>query len=136
MNTNMKLYQEFDSVYVKNYEPFKLMVIHFKGSFSGQMVSSGISVVKRNSIYILGVDLDPSKILFNYDGNFDIRRVFAYLPDGKRHYIKTNKRSDYVDKILSKWDDSTSKYEDFRRSNRGKPFRKTILRKRDRCQDK
>ena len=131
MDTNMKLYQDFDSVYVKNYEPFKLMIIHFKGSFDGQMVSGGISVVNRNSIYILGGDLHPSNILLNYDGNFDIKRVFAYLPDGNRHYIKTNKRSDQVGKILSKWDDSTSKYEDFKRSNRGKPFRKTILRKRD-----
>ena len=127
---NMSFYQDFNSVYVENYEPTVLIVIHFNGSFDGDMVSRGLSYVRRNKIYLVLLKEHPDNILFNYSGDFRISKVFAYTSDKRQHWIFTKKASDEVQRITAEWNTSTSKYTDYNRSNKKKTYRKTILRKR------
>jgi hypothetical protein len=105
------------------------MIINFNGSFQGDMVANGNLLVKKDQLFIYGVNLDSTNVLFTYDGDFSIKRVYAYI-DNINHYIITRKSSDNVNNIKSTWNLSTSKYTDFYRTNKGKPYRQTILRKR------
>ena len=127
---NMSFYQDFNSVYVENYEPTVLIVIHFNGSFDGDMVSRGLSYVRRNKIYLIRLREHPANIVFNYSGNFRISKVFAYTSDKKEYGLVAEKASDEVQRINAEWNSSTSKYTDYNRSNKKKTYRKTILRKR------
>ena len=55
----MNLLQDFDSVYVENYEPITLLEIYYTGSFEGDMVAqSWRSIVKRNRMFLFGIKLD------------------------------------------------------------------------------
>ena len=57
-----------------------------------------------------------------------ISLYFSHLNfDKKNNYKKT---SDNIENILSEWDSTTSKYTDYYRNNKSKPYKKTILRKR------
>ena len=125
----MKLFQSFDKVFIENFEPFQFMTIHFNGSFDGDMVTDGNMVVKRNVLFLYGINPDRTNVLFTYSGNFTIKKSFAYIGN-KSNYIVTRKESDDVHTIKSKWDESTSKYTDFYRTNKRKPYGQTILRKK------
>ena len=127
---NMNLLQDFDSVYVENYEPIKMLIIEYRGSFDGEMIARTNHVVKDNHIFFFGIGLDSTNILFNYNGNFRIKKVFAYTMEGKKRWVAVKTTSDDVNRILAEWNVSTSKYTDYNRSNKHKPYRKTILRKR------
>ena len=126
----MNLLKDFDSVYVENHEKTKLLIIEYTGSFDGDMVAGGVVVVKTNHIYVFGLELDTTNILFNYSGNFKIKRVWAYTSSKKRYGIVTKTTSDNVNRILSEWDSSDSKYTDYNKSNKHKSYKKTILRKK------
>ena len=127
---NMNLLQDFDSVYVENPEPTKMLIIEYSGSFDGDMVAKGVVVVKRNHIYLFRIELDPTNILFNYNGNFRIKRVWAYDSDKKRHGIVAKITSDDVGRITAEWNLCDSKYTDYSRSNKYKSYKQTILRKK------
>ena len=130
MNSNMKMIQDFDRVLVEDYEPFQIMIIHFNGSFDGDMVANGDVIVSRDKMFLFNIVLDPTNVLFTYDGNFRIKKSFAYI-DGKSNYIMTKKESDeFQSVLLTYFDGRSSKYTDYNRNNKTKPFRKTILRKR------
>ena len=129
MKTNMKLFQDFDKVFIQNHEPFQLMIIDFSGSFDGDMVSTGNVIINKNKIILLSVEPDVTGVLFAYNGNLNITKAFAYI-DNKKNYIVTMKESDNVNTIKSKWNESTSKYTDFYRTNKRKPYKQTILRKK------
>ena len=129
MNTKMNILQDFDKVIINNFEPFQYMIINFNGSFQGDMVADGSLLVKKDQLFVYDVNLDNTNVLFTYDGNFSIKRVYAYI-DNINHYVITRKSSDNVNTIQSTWNLSTSKYTDFYRTNKGKPYRQTILRKR------
>ena len=129
MKTNMKLFQDFDKVFIQNHEPFQLMIIDFNGSFDGDMVSKGKVIINKNKIILMSVAPDVTGVLFTYIGNLNITKAFAYI-NNKKNYIITRKESDNVNTIGSKWDESTSKYTDFYRTNKRKPHQQTILTKR------
>lgn len=127
----MNLLQNFDSVYIENYEPIVVLIIEYTGSFDGDMVAWGFPIIKRNHIYLFGIDLDSTNILFNYNGNFRIKKAYAYTSDKKKHWIVAKTTSDEVGRITARWDTSDSKYTDYSRSNKFKSYKKTILRKKD-----
>ena len=128
---NMNLLKDFDSVYIENYEPIVVLIIEYTGSFDGDMVAGATSVIKRNHIFLFGIDLDSTNILFNYNGNFRIKKVYAYTSDKKKHWIVAKTTSDNVERITAEWNTSDSKYTDYSRSNKFKSYKKTILRKKD-----
>lgn len=125
----MKLFQDFDRVFIQNHEPFQLMIIDFSGSFDGDMVSTGNVIINKNKIILMSVEPDVTGVLFTYSGNLNITKAFAYI-DNKKNYIVTKRPSDETHNILAIWNNSTSKYTDFYRSNKTKPYKQTILRKK------
>ena len=125
----MRIYKDFNKVYLENYEPSQIIEIFYNGFFSGDMVASGNIILTENKIFLINIELDRTNVLFTYDGNFTIKKTYAYI-DGQIKIIRTYSESDDVNTIQSTWNESTSKYTDFFRTNRRKPYRQTILRKR------
>ena len=123
------IYKDFDKIYLENYKPFQIMVIQYNGNFDANMVANGNFILNKNMMFFYAVELDPTNVLFTYDGNFTIKKAYIYK-DNKFIYINTRNESDDVNTIQSTWNESTSKYTDFFRTNRRKPYRQTILRKR------
>tara|TARA_Y100001963_G_C6733344_1_gene425010 strand:- start:96 stop:488 length:393 start_codon:yes stop_codon:yes gene_type:complete len=129
MKLNMKLIQDFDRVIIENFEPFQYMFMHYNGSFEGNMVANGNVLIRRNILYFYNIKPDETNVLFTYNGNFNIKKTFIYNKN-KRNYILTKKETDDVGGIKSKWNESTSKYTHFSRTNKYKPYMQTILTKR------
>lgn len=125
----MRIYKDFDKIYLENYKPFQIMVIQYNGNFDANMVANGSFILNKDMMFFYGVELDATNVLFTYDGNFTIKKAYIYK-DNKLIYINTRNESDDVNTIQSTWNESTSKYTDFFRTNRRKPYRQTILRKR------
>ena len=125
----MRIYKDFDKIYLENFKPFEIMVIQYTGNFDADMVANGNFILNRDMMFFYGVELDATNVLFTYDGNFTIKKAYIYK-DNKLIYINTRNESDDVNTIQSTWNESTSKYTDFFRTNRRKPYRQTILRKR------
>ena len=129
MKTNMKMIQDFNKVIIENFEPFQYMIIDYVGSFEGEMVADGNVLVNRNRLLLYAINPDKTNVLFTYNGNFNIRKSLVYI-NNKSNYVIVKKESDNVGAIKSKWNVSTSKYIDFSRTNKHKPYRQTILTKR------
>ena len=129
MRTNMKIIQDFDKVIIENFEPFQYMIIHYTGSFQGNMVANGNVLIHKNRLFLYAISPDITNILFTYTGNFNIKKTFAYI-DNKSNYIVTIKELDNVNTIKSKWNDSTSRYTDLNRTNKRKSYTQTTLRKK------
>ena len=125
----MRIYKDFDKIYLENFKPFEIMVIQYTGNFDADMVANGNFILNKDMMFFYGIELDATNVLFTYDGNFIIKKAYIYK-DNKLIYINTRNESDDVNTIQSTWNESTSKYTDFFRTNRRKPYRQTILRKR------
>ena len=125
----MRIYKDFDKIYLENFKPFEIMVIQYTGNFDADMVANGNFVLNKDMMFFYGIELDATNVLFTYEGNFTIKKAYIYK-DNKLIYINTRNESDDVNTIQSTWNESTSKYTDFFRTNRRKPYRQTILRKR------
>lgn len=125
----MKIYKDFNKLYLENYQPSQVIEIFYNGFFNGNMVASGNIIVTENKIFLINIALDRTNVLFTYDGNFTIKKTYAYI-DGQVKIIRTYSESDDINAIESTWNQTTSKYTDFNRTNRRKPYRQTILRKR------
>ena len=125
----MRIYKDFDKVYLENYKPSKVIEMFYSGFFDGNMVAKGNIIVTENRIFFIDINLNSSGLLFTYNGNFAIKKTYAHI-DGKVEIIRAYSESDDVNAIQSTWDESTSKYTDFFRTNKRKPYRQTILRKR------
>ena len=124
-----RIYKDFDKIYLENFKPFEIMVIQYTGNFDADMVANGNFVLNKDMMFFYGIELDATNVLFTYEGNFTIKKAYIYK-DSKLIYINTRNESDDVNTIQSTWNESTSKYTDFFRTNRRKPYRQTILRKR------
>tara|TARA_R100001129_G_C5288915_1_gene239090 strand:- start:489 stop:878 length:390 start_codon:yes stop_codon:yes gene_type:complete len=125
----MRIYKDFDKIYLENFKPFEIMVIQYAGNFDADMVANGNFVLNKDMMFFYGIELNATNVLFTYEGNFTIKKAYIYK-DNKLIYINTRNESDDVNTIQSTWNESTSKYTDFFRTNRRKPYRQTILRKR------
>lgn len=125
----IRIYKDFDKIYLENFKPFEIMVIQYTGNFDADMVANGNFVLNKDMMFFYGIELDATNVLFTYEGNFTIKKAYIYK-DSKLIYINTRNESDDVNTIQSTWNESTSKYTDFFRTNRRKPYRQTILRKR------
>ena len=125
----MRIYKDFDKIYLENFKPFEIMVIQYTGNFDADMVANGNFILNKDMMFFYGIELDATNVLFTYEGNFIIKKAYIYK-DNKLIYINTRNESDDVNTIQSTWNESTSKYTDFFRTNRRKPYRQTILRKR------
>lgn len=125
----IRIYKDFDKIYLENFKPFEIMVIQYTGNFDADMVANGNFILNKDMMFFYGIELDATNVLFTYEGNFTIKKAYIYK-DSKLIYINTRNESDDVNTIQSTWNESTSKYTDFFRTNRRKPYRQTILRKR------
>ena len=125
----MRIYKDFDKIYLENFKPFEIMVIQYTGNFDADMVANGNFILNKDMMFFYGIELDATNVLFTYQGNFRIKKAYLYQ-NNKLIYINTRNESDDVNTIQSTWNESTSKYTDFFRTNRRKPYRQTILRKR------
>tara|TARA_Y100001938_G_C7940890_1_gene354253 strand:- start:12 stop:404 length:393 start_codon:yes stop_codon:yes gene_type:complete len=129
MNTKMNIVQDFDKIYIEKLKKFEFMVIDFNGNFEAEMIANGSFVLKKNKLFFINLNFDNTNILFNYSGDFTIKKAYIYREKTLK-YVNIKYKSDNVDTIKSIWNLSTSKYTDFYRTNKGKPYRQTILRKR------
>ena len=125
----MRIYKDFDKIYLENFKPFEIMVIQYTGNFDADMVANGNFILNKDMMFFYGIELNATNVLFTYQGNFRIKKAYLYQ-NNKLIYINTRNESDDVNTIQSTWNESTSKYTDFFRTNRRKPYRQTILRKR------
>ncbi len=125
----MNIVQDFDKIYIEKLKKFEFMVIDFNGNFEAEMIANGSFVLKKNKLFFINLNFDNTNILFNYSGDFTIKKAYIYREKTLK-YVNIKYKSDNVDTIKSIWNLSTSKYTDFYRTNKGKPYRQTILRKR------
>ena len=106
-------------------EPVALEIFYI-GSFVGEVLGNTVSGMNNKKIIIVFLT-PPEETLIRYYGNFKIKSIKAYSKNNK--LIKTKKRTitDEIGHITSKWDESTTTYENYNQSNRYIPKTKSII---------
>ena len=52
----MRIYKDFNKVYLENYEPSQIIEIFYNGFFSGDMVAGGNIIVTENKIFLTSIE--------------------------------------------------------------------------------
>ena len=128
----MKIINEVNKVFLNDYEKFDYMTIEYKGSFEAEVVSDGYMSIsdKNNKIFLFKTIPNQTGVIFTYKGNLIINKAYHYKNNNKK-YLDVDNYSDETQRINSKWNESTSKYLEFKNTNKNKPFKKTKLIKRN-----
>ena len=115
---NIKIKQYIDEICVENYEDIAYLDIFYHGTFLGEMISDGFVFVRKNRMIITHIELDPSNVLMTYSGNLVIDEIFAYTYDNQKYPVYVSRVVDEIQTIKSTWSDSTTKYEDYNKTNK------------------
>ena len=124
----VKISQYADKIYLDNCSGKKLIEINYSGSFVGDVIPEGVTIMmNKNKICIMDIGKGfDKKVFMNYYGNLVIKNAF-YYEDGVKVPISISRYSDEVNKIYSKWDVSTTKYEKYDKTNKYVKNMKTLL---------
>tara|TARA_R110002074_G_scaffold8763_3_gene35584 strand:+ start:2072 stop:2572 length:501 start_codon:yes stop_codon:yes gene_type:complete len=116
---SVKISQYTDKIYLENCSGYKLIEIKYSGTFIADVVPEDVTIImNKNTICIMDIGNGfDNQVFMNYYGNLNIDSIF-YYEDGYKIPGGIIKYSDEVNKIKSKFDESTSKYEDFNKTNK------------------
>ena len=116
---SIKISQYPDKIYLDNCSGQRLIHIEYSGTFVADVLPNEVTIMMdKNKIFIMDIgDGFDNQVFMNYYGNFYIKSIF-YYEDGYRIPGVITRYSDEVDKINSRFDESTSKYEDFNKTNK------------------
>lgn len=113
---SISLTQHINTIEINNAHSLKALEIQYSGTIIAEIGGNVVSGMNKNKIIIVFLE-DPQELLMTYYGNFNINQVKAYnskeLVD-----IDLNTITDDYSKINSKWEESTTKYEDYNRTNK------------------
>jgi hypothetical protein len=116
---SVEISQYTDRIYLDNCSGHRLIEIKYYGTFIADVVPEDVTIImNKNTICIMDIGNGfDNQVFMNYYGNLSINGVFYYennykIPGGVTRY------SDEVNRIKSKFDESTSKYEDFNKTNK------------------
>jgi hypothetical protein len=125
---NVKITQYTDRIYLDNCSGQKLIEINYSGSFVGDVIPEGVTVMmNKNKICIMDIgDGFDNQVFMYYYGKLSIKSAFYYENDIKTP-IGITRNSDEVNRISSKLSESTTKYEDFDKTNKYIKNVKTLL---------
>ena len=114
MRSRVDQYQ--NEIFMSGCDGASLIDIRFNGAFIGDLFPEGHVSMGRNRILISNVKgYVPSDLFMNYQGSFNIRRIYAYF-NGKSVPVPVRRHSDEIERIFGKWDKSEVKYEDYNKS--------------------
>ena len=123
---SITLTQHINTIEISNASSVKALEIDYSGSIIADITGNVISGMNSSKIIILFLD-DPQELLMTYNGNFDINQVRAYSKDKELLQIELNTITDNFSAIDSKWDESTTTYENYNRTNKYIPKQKSLL---------
>ena len=124
---DITLTNNVNEIYIEYTQAPRYLSIHYKGSFQGEILGDiGNCWVSKNKIIIEFIE-NPEEILIKYKGAFRILKSFAYDNEKNKHIVKIKTITDEIQRITSKWDTSTQKYEDYNKSNKYSKSYKTLM---------
>ena len=126
---SITLTQHINTIEITNAHTLKALEIQYSGTLVADITGNVVSGLNKDKIIILFLD-EPQEHLISYYGNFNISQIKAYGIEQKQVYtipIDINTITDDYIKINSKWEESTTKYEDYNRSNKYIPNQKSLL---------
>ena len=112
----MKLTQFKDTISIDNLNNLKIVIIEYTGSFLADVVPDSFVSVNGKSIIINLNSVSNEDVLMRYSGNIKIRNVKVFFKTGGVRKIPRVVKTDFVNKITSKWDFSQMKYTDYNKS--------------------
>ena len=115
-----------DSIILDKTENLSALEISYSGSLVGEILGNTISGMNKKKIVILFLS-QPDDVIMTYYGRFNITKVVAYDKESKPIKISRNTYSDNINSINSKWDLSTTTYENYNKTNKYIGNVKTIL---------
>ena len=123
---SITLTQRVQEINIKYTEEPVALEILYAGSFVGEVLGNTISSMNNKKIIIVFLS-PPEKTLIQYYGNLKIRSIKAYGKKNQTIKVKTMRINDNVNNITSKWNESTTTYENYNQSNKYVPKIKSII---------
>lgn len=123
---NITLTQTTESLILDNTENISALEISYTGSLVGEVLGNTISGMNKKKIIIAFLS-KPDEIIMTYYGNFSIKSIKGYSKTNKLIKINRRTESDEIGHILSKWDESTTIYDNYDKSNRYIEKSKSLL---------
>ena len=118
--------QKTDSISIENYQNLSVLEISYKGFIVGEVLGNTVSGMNNKKI-IIGFLSNPEEVLIKYYGDFTIKSIKAYSKSNKLIKVKRIIESDEVGHILSKWDESTTTYDNYDKTNKYSEKSKSLL---------
>ena len=87
--------------------------IKYDGGFVGEVFGDALVRMNSNTMIIIFFQLPPTDTMMIYDGSISIRKVRAFKADRTALNTQIRYKDDKISRIVSKWDESTMKYEDY-----------------------
>ena len=115
---NIQLIQSPDEVNIENMHNLSMLEIKYRGSLIADFKEEVIVIIRQNKIKIYFKEVPQSDVLMQYYGNFKIGSLFARDRNNRKIKVTRKYTSDEMQLVLSKWNESTMKYTDYKRSNR------------------
>tara|TARA_Y100001938_G_scaffold71341_1_gene99000 strand:- start:4301 stop:4774 length:474 start_codon:yes stop_codon:yes gene_type:complete len=112
----MKLTQYYDEVTLSDIQSAHRIEIKFKGTFMLDFADGIRGLIDKNILSISIRGQLTNELLFKYKGNIRILSAVAYDIDDNKKKIVRKTVSDEIQKIASKWDSSTMKYEEYNKN--------------------
>ena len=113
----IKLTQTTESLILDNTENISALEISYTGSLVGEVLGNTISGMNKKKIIIAFLS-KPEELIMTYYGRFNITKITAYNKQSKLVKVSKIIRSDNVNSIESKWDISTTTYENYNKTNK------------------
>ena len=112
----MKLIQTPNQVSLEDIHLFVGIDIKFSGSFILDLNRGIKAIIDKNVLRISFRQQPPNDMVFRYQGNLNIISTKGMDKNDEEINIAKKTISDEIDKITSKWDSSTKKYEGYNQS--------------------
>tara|TARA_R110002020_G_scaffold223840_11_gene433083 strand:- start:402 stop:908 length:507 start_codon:yes stop_codon:yes gene_type:complete len=115
---NAKLIKSPYEVSIENMYNLSMLEIGYNGTLVADFKEEVVVILRKNKIRIYFKEIPQSDVLMQYYGNFKIVSVFARDRNNIKIKITRKNISDEVQHITSKWNESTTKYNEYNKSNR------------------
>ena len=115
---NIQLIKSPDEVNIDNMHNLSMLEIKYRGTLIADFKEEAVVVIRRNKIKIYFREIPQSDVLMQYYGNFKIVSLFARDRNNRKIKVTRKNTSDELQHIMSKWNESTMKYTEYKRSSR------------------
>ena len=113
---SLRLIQRINEINIEDIHQLKVLEIDYKGSFIAELQENASVIITRKKIKIYFKEVPQSDVLMKYYGNFRIKSLKGIKRSGGYVNIRRISRSDVLNQIFSRWDESTMKYTDYNES--------------------